>query len=102
MASAHSNFREFQCIQCGKGFTTQARLTQHARIHTGIKPYKCVKCEYKSNRADNVLFHLRKVHKIDRPTKGEHIMIQEDLLGEDYFKSEDANLTTLIVNEIAA
>ena len=84
MASAHSAFREFQCMTCGKGFTTQHRLTQHSRIHTGIKPFKCVSCEYKSNRADNVLFHLRKVHKVDRPTKEDHIIIQEDLLEDTY------------------
>ena len=35
---------------------------------------RCTICEYKSNRSDNVLFHLRKVHKIDKPTKDEHVL----------------------------
>ena len=86
-ASAHSEVREFQCITCGKGFTTQTRLNQHARIHTGIKPFKCVKCGYRSNRADNVLFHLRKVHKVEKPTKDEHVAIEEDLLEENSVKN---------------
>lgn len=116
MASAHSAFREYQCVQCGKGFTTQARLTQHSRIHTGVKPFKCIKCDYKSNRSDNVLFHLRKVHKIERPSKGEHVVIQEDLLTDPTFlalkvehsdeagvsSGEGQPLAALIVNEIAA
>ena len=40
IASAHSQFREFKCPICQKGFTTKARLTQHNRIHTGHKPYR--------------------------------------------------------------
>lgn len=119
MASAHTQFREFKCSICFKGFTTKARLTQHHRIHTGHKPFKCAKCDYRSNRSDNVLFHLRKVHKVERPTKDEHVLVQNQLLeDEDHISNietietkietvlgdqatgHEPHLATLIVSEV--
>ena len=115
LASAHSNHREYHCLHCGKGFTTQTRLTQHIRIHTGSKPFKCKLCDYKSNRADNVLIHVRKVHKIRNPSRQEDLEIFEEELTTDFnipIKIEEVvenpqttsttNLATLVVNTITA
>ena len=64
MVSAHSDVRDFRCPHCSKGFTTQQRLDQHLRIHSGAKPFKCKMCEYRAVRRDNVHLHVRKVHKV--------------------------------------
>ena len=91
MASAHTEHREYQCrhpkcMQDGKikGFTTKARFLQHQRIHMGIKPFMCKHCEYRSTRSDNVLFHARKVHKIEKPTKKDDVQVDESQLNEEF------------------
>ena len=70
------------------------------RIHTGHKPYRCTICEYKSNRSDNVLFHLRKVHKIENPNKDEHVIVQENLLedgtGEPMIDDAQTKIETVL------
>ena len=77
MESVHTLERRFVCIQCGKGFSAKARLVIHSRIHTGVKPFKCLKCDYRSNRVDNVQFHLKKVHKVEREFMNEFIASEQ-------------------------
>lgn len=86
MVSAHSDQRDFVCAHCGKGFTTHTRLTQHLRIHSGAKPFKCKKCEYRSNRSDNVLYHCRKVHKMLKPTRDDVFTFADQLAEESRSK----------------
>ena len=106
LASAHSDHRPFKCWHspCEKGFTTQTRLTQHLRIHTGSKPFKCKLCDYKSNRADNVILHVRKVHKIQNPSRHDDITTFEEELHNEKneqfpmsnIKNEDSEIPATI------
>ena len=105
------------CMECSRRFVLKHSLVRHVKtVHLKIKPFGCVKCAYKSNRSDNVLFHLRKVHKVDRPTKSD-VVIQQDLLEDADYKlkidtvldqagvvgdDQQPTLATLIVTEIAA
>ena len=35
---------------------------RHIRVHTSLKPYKCIQCDYKSYKGGNIVLHARKVH----------------------------------------
>ena len=48
--------------ECGKMFGRQVMLLRHIRVHTSIKPYKCIQCDYKSYKGGNIVLHARKVH----------------------------------------
>ena len=32
------------CDQCGKRFKLKSTLTMHRKIHSQVRPYKCLKC----------------------------------------------------------
>ena len=44
--SAHTpnDLKKFRCDICGKGFVTNAFLSDHINVHTGAKPYLCKYC----------------------------------------------------------
>lgn len=37
----HLDIRNFICSTCGRAFTSKTNLSQHERVHTGEKPFKC-------------------------------------------------------------
>lgn len=83
--SSHTKTKVYQCPQCDKFFYENYRLQKHLRIHTGIKPFKCRHCQYRSTRKDNVRLHLKKVHKLTPSNEDvetmEHLVVDPILPG---------------------
>ena len=53
---------ESKTCECGKQFSTNEKLSRHALIHTGIKPFACHHCAKAFNRKDKLNEHIRKKH----------------------------------------
>ena len=66
--------KKYECVTCGRLFTTSGHVSRHNRIHTGVKPFACPEadCTARFSRQDNCMQHYRthcKVHKpADRKT----------------------------------
>ncbi|VDK32606.1 unnamed protein product [Taenia asiatica] len=58
--------RPYRCDQCGRQFSTCAYLSQHRRIHSGIKPYVCRYCDRKFTQLSHVQQHER-IHTGEKP-----------------------------------
>jgi uncharacterized Zn-finger protein len=71
---SHNKSKTYSCTQCERVFYEQYRLQKHLRIHTNVKPYKCAHCSYRSVRSDNVLLHVRKMHKKESDSKLDVVM----------------------------
>ena len=57
----------FTCHVCLSTFTARNNLKRHARLHLGIKPYKCVTCGVAFSRRDDLKTHRqRHVHRNSR------------------------------------
>jgi uncharacterized Zn-finger protein len=53
-----------KCSFCGKKFATFSRLFRHENIHTGMKPFKCEKCSYRTAFKHHLERHEQKtIHK---------------------------------------
>jgi len=48
------------CKECSKSFNKKREfLTHYRRVHSGLKPYSCIRCEEKFYRRCDLLSHLR-------------------------------------------
>ena len=54
----------YMCEKCSKTFFTKSKLSNHMRIHLGIKPFICPLCNYSTYSRNNLKQHTTKVHKL--------------------------------------
>lgn len=61
---SRSGKRRYECVTCGKTFTTSGHVARHNRIHTGEKNFQCPEpgCSQRFSRQDNCMQHYR-THK---------------------------------------
>ncbi len=83
----HDKSKAFPCHLCDKVFYMRGKLNQHLTIHSQEKPFRCAYCGYRSVRRDNVLLHVRKVHKKDSD--------KSDVITEGKYVVDGANLDHL-------
>lgn len=58
--------KSHKCDKCGKEYTRKSTLVEHARTHTGERPYACDKCPKTYYRRSDFDVHCRS-HTGDRP-----------------------------------
>ncbi|XP_050414396.1 zinc finger protein 384 isoform X4 [Patella vulgata] len=63
--------KPYKCPTCSKCFANSSYLSQHGRIHSGIKPYKCEICERKFTQLSHLQQHIR-THTGEKPYKCMH------------------------------
>ena len=60
--------KPYKCASCSKAFANSSYLSQHTRIHLGIKPYRCEICQRKFTQLSHLQQHIR-THTGDKPYK---------------------------------
>ena len=64
---SHDAVKEHMCSACGTCFTTSYKLRMHeARVHLGVKPYKCSYCDREFSLEDKKIIHERS-HTGEKP-----------------------------------
>lgn len=61
----------YRCPTCQRCFANSSYLSQHNRIHAGIRPYKCEICERKFTQLSHLQQHIR-THTGEKPYKCMH------------------------------
>jgi len=59
-------FLDYHCAVCNDSFLTKALCTSHMSIHTGGKPYYCVKCRKAFPKLSHLSQHITELHTKDK------------------------------------
>lgn len=74
----------YSCNMCDKVFKSLSHMRFHVLIHTDIRPFKCIKCDYVSNSRGNLYTHMRKhtgqYYKCDFPKCKFHTVNKSHLI----------------------
>lgn len=54
---------KYVCHWCGRNFDRISNLKRHVLLHSGIKPFKCLYCNYRATQKANVVQHLASIHR---------------------------------------
>ena len=57
--------KKYNCLMCGKGFTTGYNLSNHEVVHTKIKNYECFQCGRKFG-TKSILYNHEKTHNKEK------------------------------------
>lgn len=63
--------KPYECSTCHKRFASSTYLSQHSRIHLGIKPYTCPLCDRRFTQLCHLQQHIR-THTGEKPYKCAH------------------------------
>ncbi|XP_019532048.2 zinc finger protein 135 [Aedes albopictus] len=65
ISNVHLDVKRYTCSVCGWGFQRSRDLDEHARVHTGERPFVCPVdgCGYASSWCTTVYRHVRRHHK---------------------------------------
>lgn len=67
-SNSTTNKRNHTCHLCDKSFYSASYLSQHLRIHSGLKPYGCQVCSRRFTQLSHLQQH-RRTHTGERPYK---------------------------------
>jgi len=70
--------KSFACDLCTKKFTMRAQLVRHQLVHSGLKPFVCPYCAYRSAIVENLRKHCHAVHKVLYPPKKRDVARNDD------------------------
>jgi len=78
--------KTFECDLCTKKFTMRAQLVRHQLVHSGLKPFVCPYCTYRSAIIENLRKHCHAVHKVLYPPKKRDVARSDDFTaaGQSY------------------